>query len=288
MNKLKFAILMILCMLGMASVNAQENKADAVITLERTACFGSCPIYTISIFENGDVVYNGEKFVDVTGEQKTQIDPATVALMVKAFEDAGYFDWKEAYDTQTVTDLPSVITSVTHNGKTHRIVRYAGDDSAPLALSFLEQWVDEMTSSQMWTGAQSNFAYISNGKNSPVITLQRDACFGTCPVYRAAIFEDGTIVYVGIAHVKQIGVSIFKVDALELSGITQKAKALGYFDWQESYTKQVMTDQPTVTSSIRIDDEFKQIVRYDGDPNAPIGLVWIEESIDQLVTSAAS
>lgn len=288
MNKLKFAILMILCMLGVASVHAQENKPNPVITLERTACFGSCPIYTISIFENGDVIYNGEKFVDVTGEQKSQIDPATVALMVKAFEDAGYFDWKEAYDTMTVTDLPSAITSVTRNGETHKIVRYAGDNSAPLALPFLEQWIDMMTNSQLWTGAQSNIANISNGMNTPSITLQRDACFGTCPVYNAALFEDGTIVYTGIAHVKQIGVQVLKADPLAVSAIIQKAIALGYFDWEDSYTKRVMTDQSTVTSSIQMEDQFKQIVRYNGDPNAPVGLVWIEENIDQLLTNTAS
>ena len=289
MNKLKFAILMILgLMVGVASVNAQENKGNPVITLERTACFGSCPMYTVSIYENGDVVYNGEKFVSITREQITQIDPETVKLMVKAFEDAGYFDWKEAYDTQTVTDLPSVITSVTSNGKTHRIVRYAGDSSAPLALPFLEQWIDTMTVSNLWTGAQYNIANISNGTNSPIITLQRDACFGTCPVYTVAAFEDGTIVYTGIAHVKQLGVQVIKADPVAVSVIPQKAQALGYFDWQDSYTKQVMTDQATVTSSIRVDDKFKQIVRYNGDPNAPVGLVWIEENIDQLVTNTAS
>ncbi|MBI1278828.1 MAG: hypothetical protein GC179_11930 [Anaerolineaceae bacterium] len=288
MNKVKFAILMILgLMLSVASVYAQEAKPNTAITLERTACFGSCPIYTIKIYDNGDVVYHGDRFVMVTEEQKSQIDSETVKRMVKAFEDAGYFDWKEAYNTQTVTDLPSVITSVTSNGKTHRIVRYVGDGSAPLALVFLERWIDTMTNSNLWTGDQSNIAYISNGMNRPIITLQRDACFGTCPVYTVAAFEDGTIVYTGIAHVKQLGVQVIKADTLEVSVILQKAQALGYFDWQDSYTKQVMTDQATVTSSIRMGDELKQIVRYNGDSSAPVGLVWVEESIDQLVMNVA-
>ena len=135
MNKFKLVILPIIFILSVAVVGAQDNKAKPVITLERTACFGTCPIYTISIFENGDVVYNGEKFVTVTGEQKSQIDPETVKAMVAAFEKAGYFDWKEAYDTQMVTDLPSAITSVTHNGETHQINHYLGDNTAPLALT---------------------------------------------------------------------------------------------------------------------------------------------------------
>jgi hypothetical protein len=285
MTKLKFVILFVVLMIGVAAVHAQDESKVA-ITLERTACFGTCPMYTISILENGDVIYNGEKFVDVTGEQKSQLDPETVAAMVKAFEDVGYFDWKEAYDTMTVTDMPYIITSVTRNGETHRITRYVGDSSAPLALSFLERWIDEMTGSQMWTGAESDLLNAPFGSPAPVITLGRSACFGKCPVYNVVVLEDGTVVYTGSANVDKIGVTIVKTDAPAIEGVVQRAKALGYFDWKDSYTQQVMTDQVTVTTSIRSEDQVKQITRYNGDPNAPIGLLWIEESIDQLLTNS--
>ena len=286
MTKLKFVILFVVMMLGAASAYAQDESKVA-ITLERTACFGSCPIYTISILENGDVIYNGEKFVDVTGEQKSQLEPETVAAMVKAFEEAGYFDWKEAYDTMTVTDMPYIITSVTRNGETHRITRYVGDSSAPLELAFLERWIDQMTNSQMWTGVQSDLLNIPFGSDAPVVTLERSACFGKCPVYNIVIFEDGTVVYTGIANVDKIGVSTLKTDASAVESVIQRAKALGYFDWQDSYDQMVMTDQVTVTTSIRSEDQTKQIARYNGDPNAPVGLVWVEESIDQLLTNAS-
>jgi hypothetical protein len=45
-----------------------------------------------------------------------------------------------------------------------------------------------------------------------------------------------------------------------------------------------MTDQATVITSIRWEDQFKRIARYEGDPNAPVGIVRIEESIHRLVT----
>ena len=288
MHKFRFVVLSIVFLLGMASAYAQDNKASPVITLERTACFGTCPIYTISIFENGEVVYNGEKFVTVTGEQKGQIDPETVAAMVKAFENAGYFDWKEAYDTQMVTDLPSVITSVTRNGETHRIDHYMGDNATPVALPYLEQWIDVMTNSQLWTGAEFNFASISNGTDSPLITLERGACFGFCPVYNLAAYKDGSIVKMGIANVQDLGVSVMKVDTFAIEGVVQQAQALGYFDWKDRYDTQVKTDQTTVVSSVRWEDQYKQIFRYNGDPNAPVGLVWIEDSIDALVSNPAS
>ena len=89
MNKLKLGSIIILLILSMTSIHAQETNANVAITLERTACFGTCPVYQVSIFEDGTVMYNGENFVDVTGEQTSSIDPETVELMVNAFVEAG-------------------------------------------------------------------------------------------------------------------------------------------------------------------------------------------------------
>lgn len=284
MNKLKFFSLLIILVLGAAAVNAQESESNVAITLERTACFGTCPVYTVTILEDGTVRYEGQNFVDVMGEQTSEIDPATVALMVEAFEEAGYFDWNATYDTQTVSDLPTIITSVTREGETHQITRYVGDSSAPLALPFLEQWIDLMTNTQLWTGVQQDVTAISNGTDTPLATLQRDACFGFCPVYTVALFADGTVVFTGIANVAAMGVHVFETDALAITSIIPRANAFGYFDMQDSYDKQVMTDQATVTTSISAENQYKRVVRYGGDSSAPVGLVWIEEIIDQFVT----
>lgn len=283
MNKLKYVSLLLLFILGVASVSAQETGKNVVITLERTACFGSCPIYTVSILEDGTVLYDGKDFVTVKGEQTNQIAPETVAAMVEAFQSAGYFDWKEVYDTQSVTDLPVVITSVTRDGQTHRISHYLGDHTAPVALSFLEQWIDDMTTTSLLTGAQSDLSAISNGAESPLVTLQHGPNFGFGPVYNIVAYEDGTVVFVGLANVDNLGVHVIQTDAASVAIIGQLAQAFGYFDWQDRYDHQVMTDQSTVVTSVRWEDQYKRIERYDGDPNAPIGILRIEENIERLV-----
>lgn len=283
MNVLKYLGLLIFVVMGAASLSAQESAANVAITLERTGCRGTCPAYTVTILEDGTVIYNGERSVAITGEQTSEIDPETVAAMVEALANAGYFDWDEAYTEQTVSDLPSVITSVTRDGETHRIERYMGDHSAPLALPFLEQWIDAMTYSAMWTGVQPDPAAISNGTDTPIITLQRDQCFGTCPVYSIAIYANGTVVYTGIAHVDHIGVRVFEVETPAIDSIGVRADALGYFGWNDSYEEFVITDQATVITSIRWEDQSKRIVRYDGDPSAPVGLIWVEDIIDLVV-----
>lgn len=286
MIKFKFVSLLMIFVLGigMASLHAQDSASNVAITLERTACHGVCPIYTLTILEDGTVIYKGENFVTVTGEQTFEIDPETVGAMVEAFADAGYFDWDAAYTTQTVSDLSTIITSVTRDGQTHRIERYVGDTSAPLALPFLEQWIDAMTQSQLWTGVQPDPAAISNGTDTAVVTLQRSECFGTCPVYNVALYADGMVVFMGIAHVEAIGVHVFEVEPEAIDSIGMRADIFGYFGYQDSYENHVMTDQPTAITSVRWEDQVKRVVRYDGDPSAPLGLVWIEDIIDQFVT----
>jgi NADH:ubiquinone oxidoreductase subunit E len=288
MNWLKLTTLLLILVLGMTSVNAQESQANIAITLERTPCFGACPVYTVTILQDGTVIYEGTDFVTVAGEQTSQITPETVEVMVEAFENAGYFEWNAEYTDQNVTDLPSVTTSVTRDGETHQITHYTGDYSAPLVLSFLENWIDEMVGTAAWTGYQQDIAAISNGTTTPFVTLQRTACFGMCPVYSVAMYEDGTVVYTGTAHVDNIGVHIFEADPVALTSIAERAESFGYFNWQDSYDVQFMTDQATTTTSIQWADQFKRIVRYGGDPNAPVGLVWVEDIIDQTVTELMS
>lgn len=283
MNTLRIFGLLAILLFNVMAVGAQESQADVAITLQREVCFGTCPVYSVTILEDGTVLYNGERFVDVTGEQTGQIDPATVEQMVQALADAGYFEWDEEYTNMTVSDLPYITTSVTRDGETHTIRRYAGDDSAPVELPYLEMWIDLMANTGMWTGVESDISNVLYGANAPVVTLQRGACFGFCPIYSVAAFEDGTIVYMGIANVDNIGVTVYQSEPFAVESVVDRAALAGYFDWQDSYDQMMITDQSTVITSVQTDEQYKRISRYLGDPTAPVGLVWVEDSIDQLV-----
>src|SRR5262245_27804547 len=56
------------------TANPTENMfSDLVITLERTACHGTCPIYKLTINGDGTVIYEGQDFVQVKGEQTASL-----------------------------------------------------------------------------------------------------------------------------------------------------------------------------------------------------------------------
>ena len=130
--------------------------ADALIQLQRTSCYGPCPIYTLSIDARGQVVYVGEKFVRVAGRQTAKIDPSIVAKLLSRAETIRFFDLRNAYrvienpdgSTSMVTDLPTTFVTVTANGRTKRVEDYI---AAPDALTQFEREIDEAAGTKRWT-----------------------------------------------------------------------------------------------------------------------------------------
>jgi hypothetical protein len=129
----------------------ESVRADVTFTLERTACFGTCPVYQLTITGDGTVVYEGRDFVKVKGRQTSSISTAQVQELVAAFERANFLVLTD-YMEQKVTDLPYAITSLTLGGKTKTVNHYYGDNSAPQQLTALESKIDEITNSKQWTG----------------------------------------------------------------------------------------------------------------------------------------
>jgi Domain of unknown function (DUF6438) len=129
---------------------------DAVITMERTACFGYCPAYRLTIHGNGQVTYEGIAFVATQGTQTIQLSPEQVQSLIREIEQANFFQLKDAYAVE-MTDLPGTRTSVTLNGRSKEVWHYGsvGDpnlDNAPAALSNLERVIDQAVNVNQWVG----------------------------------------------------------------------------------------------------------------------------------------
>jgi hypothetical protein len=127
-----------------------ENYQNAKITLKRSACFGTCPVYSIIINGDGVVNYQGEKYVKQLGDIKTTIPPSKVKTLIDTLLKEDYLNLADSYNKMEMTDMPSVITSLTINGKTKSIEHYLGDRSAPEKLTKLEDNIDAAVNSLQW------------------------------------------------------------------------------------------------------------------------------------------
>lgn len=130
------------------------NPHEVVATIERTACYGWCPIYKLAVHRDGTVDYTGEEFVKTKGSAHGTISADKVAELDRAFAAAHYDKLANSYDREDATDNPSVITSHTVNGKTKRISHYHGDMHAPSELGALEEKIDEIVGTDRWIGSE--------------------------------------------------------------------------------------------------------------------------------------
>jgi hypothetical protein len=120
-------------------------------TLERTGCYGECPVYRLTVSTDGSVVYVGTRWVKVTGRHEFKLTPAQVTELESAFERANFMSLHD-YDHVESTDDDWAHLSLQRGGRIKRVRHYHGDNSAPAALSALEDEFDHLTDSGRFVG----------------------------------------------------------------------------------------------------------------------------------------
>jgi hypothetical protein len=134
----------------LAGLTAPADLADVEIRLRRTACFGTCPVYVVTAYGNGVVVWQGEGHVAVRGTRITTVGTGALRQLLAEFEKAGYFALKDEYNEYTVTDNPSALTFLKRGGRSKSIDHYYGDRTAPARLLILERRIDEILNTGRW------------------------------------------------------------------------------------------------------------------------------------------
>ena len=86
----------------------KEKSKDKleIISLEKTACFGTCPIFKITIYNNGETNYIGKKFVKKPGNHKLNLKQKEIDLILKKAKKINFQNLKKEY-TENISDLPT-------------------------------------------------------------------------------------------------------------------------------------------------------------------------------------
>lgn len=136
--------------------------ADTLISLERTECFGTCPVYKVTISADGTVTFDGKRLVEKTGVAEGRISREEVGELIAGFEAANYFSLKDAYTPdsghcpEVATDHPSANTSIRVGGKFKSVQHYHGCTGLKEELkdlTALENRIDEIANTRQWIGA---------------------------------------------------------------------------------------------------------------------------------------
>lgn len=123
-----------------------ENENINTITLEKTSCFGNCPVFMIKVFQNGEVQLVGKENLPYIGSYCAHLDKSRLDSLFDAFNSHGFFDFKDSY-TSNYRDLPTSFVTFRWQGKSKSVTDY---DRAPAGLKELEERVSSLVGTVHW------------------------------------------------------------------------------------------------------------------------------------------
>ena len=160
---------------GAFAVTPDAAQIDS-ITLARTACLGSCPVYSVTVRRDGTVTYKGEYFVKAKGRRSRRISASMFQQLADEFCKSGFFGFEDQYVLKdkhpdgrvyAISDMPSAITSV-QSGALRKSVSSNDDGSesglgpdavlvgrSPEALRRLDALIDKISGSAAWAGNET-------------------------------------------------------------------------------------------------------------------------------------
>jgi hypothetical protein len=150
-----FALMLaVLLAVGCHNLAHPKDLRSVSVTLRRTACYGTCPVYAVTIDGSGLVQYLGEWHVDIPGAQTSRIPPEKLKDLLRDFEGIHFFDLQDKY-SESCTDQPTAIISILVDGKTKEVSNYFGGcegaKSGPqVDLAELAEQIDKAAGSGRW------------------------------------------------------------------------------------------------------------------------------------------
>jgi len=141
--------------IDLASLPESDVKT-LTVRLERTACYGICPAYTLTIHGDGRLEYDGKTHVKETGSREGHVDAAQIKSLLKEFATAKFLTLSEDYSGKNChrycTDMPTAVTELNVRETSHRVKHYYCCGGAPKALFDLESAIDKLANVERWTG----------------------------------------------------------------------------------------------------------------------------------------
>jgi hypothetical protein len=150
------------CSQGSTSSAPHTAAPIEAVTMHRSACYGPCPVYTVTVKADGAVIFRALEHVKAVGDLNQQISAARVAELAKAVDDLGYWTWKNQYQSEedgcaaVATDHPGVDIEVRRGGVTKRVSYYYGCKGLPVAgqIDRLAKTIDDVAGTAVLIGRE--------------------------------------------------------------------------------------------------------------------------------------
>jgi len=125
---------------------AKPAPAEApVLTFDRTPCFGACPVYSMQVFADGRVAYEGKRGVPMLGKKELHMPANTLAEILNKAKEVHFTELQDRY-SQNTSDLPSTVVSIRQaSGKVKTVIVEEGaPDAVNQYFAYLTRVFDRM------------------------------------------------------------------------------------------------------------------------------------------------
>ena len=150
MNKLFFPTLAAAGLLFGACQVRQTGSSNTehmkIIEYYTGPCFGNCPVYTLSVFNDGTARYDGRQLASRQGIYTKTLDESTLSRIQQAFRSANLWQYPDTIPSR-VPDYAQVRFSFTDNGKTKTV---SGKEDLPTALVNLQGQMRLLANADDW------------------------------------------------------------------------------------------------------------------------------------------
>lgn len=103
------------------TMTAEQTEPQLLASIERTACYGQCPMYKATFLDNGQLIYVGKRFVEKLGTYEGLLSEEEVLEIRNKIVEYRYFELDSLYPTP-ISDFPSCHTEVQLNGKRKKVI----------------------------------------------------------------------------------------------------------------------------------------------------------------------
>lgn len=158
--KLQIARLgLLLSMLIMAVEAFADPKSGDFrsLSMERTPCYGECPVYTVTVTADGVVNFVGIEYVSEQGEQRSQVSPEAVAKLQAGLKRLNFFNLRSREKGRRGclkyrTDHTSIILHAVTSSDDKTIKLYTGCPVTKQSTALIDfaRMIDELAGTSQW------------------------------------------------------------------------------------------------------------------------------------------
>lgn len=126
----------------------QPLSPNDYVELSRSGCLGTCSAYTVRINADGQVLWNGERFVHKTGTATSSIAPERAREWIEKFRTNNFWSLNNSYGGDQGQDLQVIVTTLHIGDKEKRVSHLY--DTAPKWIRKLESEIDKVANTNHW------------------------------------------------------------------------------------------------------------------------------------------